>query len=206
MFIKICGITDLDGARAAVAAGADAVGFNFWRPGKRYVAPERAAEIAAQVPGTIMKVGVFVDEAVDQVKEIATQAGLNAIQLHGSETAEYAHSLAGWTRFKVFRVDDHFEAAQLDGYPAEAFLLDNAGATPGGTGAAFDWRLAIGAARYGRIIVAGGLHPDNVAEAVRALRPWGVDVAGGVESAPGRKDPALVERFVRAARSAEKEA
>ncbi len=202
VFIKICGIIDTDGARAAVDAGAEALGFNFWRPGRRYLLPERAAEIIAALPARVWKVGVFVDEEPGLVLQIARRAGLTALQLHGAESPEYLDSLGPYTKVKAFRVDNGFAPELLRRYRADAFLLDGVGRTPGGTGAAFDWRRAVAAKQFGRVILAGGLTPDNVAEAVRMAAPWGVDVASGVEGAPGKKDPDRIRQFVRAAREA----
>lgn len=204
VFVKICGITEMADARAAVEAGANALGFNFWRPGRRYIAPERAAEIIAALPAEVWKVGVFVDEEPAVVLEIARKAGLTAVQLHGKEMPEYLESLENYRKLKAFRVDANFAANQLARYRADAFLLDGAGSTPGGTGNTFDWRQAIAAKQFGRVILSGGLAPENVGEAVRRVAPWGVDVASGVESAPGKKDPRRIEQFIRAAREAEK--
>jgi phosphoribosylanthranilate isomerase len=215
VLVKICGITNLDDALGAVDAGADALGFNFWRPGKRYISPEGAAQIIEGLPSAIMKAGVFVDENAAEVRRIASDLGLNAIQMHGRETPEYAERLRatqgayGQTAvqlWKAFRIDDSFRAgniaSRLAAYNVDAFLLDGAGPAPGGNAAAFDWSLAREAAGCGREILAGGLHPGNVAQAIGAVRPWAVDVASGVESAPGRKDAALMRRFVQAARMA----
>ncbi len=219
MFVKICGLTNLEDALAAVEAGADAVGFNFWRPGSRYIEPGRAAEIAAALPEGLWKVGVFVDEEPGAVLRIARQVELTALQLHGSESPSYLEQLGAYKKFKAVRMNvaqtsvcaaqaeacatQGFDAARLSEYKsATAFLLDGAGATPGGTGQVFDWGSAIVAKKYGRVILAGGLTPENVAEAVRSALPWGVDVASGVESAPGRKDHRKVRAFVRAAREA----
>ena len=203
MLVKICGVTNLEDALAAVEAGAGAVGFNFWRPGRRYLAPERAAQIAAALPEGLWKVGVFVDEEVDTVLEIARQVKLTALQLHGAEPPTYLEQLGSYHKVKAIRMDSGFDAARLTEYRSvTAFLLDGAGATPGGTGSPFDWGRAVAAKKYGHVILAGGLTPENVAEAVRRVRPWGVDVASGVESAPGRKDHTKVRAFVHAARSA----
>jgi len=202
VFIKICGITSREDARAAVNAGADALGFNFWRPGRRYLAPGKAADIIAALPARIWKVGVFVDEEPAALLEIARQAGLTALQLHGSESPEYLDQLGPYRKVKAFRVDERFSAEALARYRADAFLLDTAGDTPGGTGKRFDWQRAVAARQFGRIILAGGLTPANVGEAVRRVAPWGVDVASGVESAPGKKDPRSVREFIRAAREA----
>lgn len=207
VFVKICGITGLDAARAAVDAGADALGFNFWRPGRRYVSPERTGEIVAALPDAgkaVWKVGVFVDEEPAVVLEIARRAGLSALQLHGTESPEYLEALGPYRKVKAFRVGDGFAPDSLARYRADAFLLDGVGSTPGGTGAAFNWQLAVAAKQFGRIILAGGLTPENVGEAVRRVAPWGVDVASGVESEPGKKDPERVRQFIRAVREAEK--
>jgi len=203
IWVKICGITNAEDAAAAVEAGADALGFNFWRPGRRYVTPEAAAAIIEALPPQIVKVGVFVDQEPAEVLAIARQAGLTAVQLHGSEPPEHLDRLGPYQKLKAFRVDDRFCAETLGRYRADAFLLDAAGSTPGGTGARFDWRAAIAAKRFGRIILAGGLTAENAGEAVRQVAPWGVDVASGVEREPGRKDSRLLREFIRAVREAE---
>ncbi len=202
--VKICGITRLEDARAAVDAGAGALGFNFWRPGRRYILPELAAGIIAALPEDVWKVGVFVDEPPELVLETARVAGLTALQLHGAETPEHLAALGTFRKVKAFRMDNGFNPAVLAAYAADAFLLDGVGSTPGGTGAVFDWQRALEVKRWGRVILAGGLTPENAGEAVRRVQPWAVDVAGGVEIEPGKKDPRLVERFIRAVREAEK--
>ncbi len=203
MLVKICGITNLEDALAAVEAGAGAIGFNFWRPGRRYIAPEQAAEIAARLPENLWKVGVFVDEDPETVLEIAGRVKLNALQLHGAEPPAYLERLGSYEKVKAIRMDSSFDENCLAGYRSvAAFLLDGVGATPGGTGSSFDWGLAVAAKKYGRVILAGGLTPENVRDAVRRARPWGVDVASGVESAPGRKDHARVRAFIQAAKNA----
>ena len=198
MFVKICGITNLEDALAAVHAGADAVGLNFWKPGKRYVTPERAAEIAAKV--TVKKVGVFVDEEISTVLEIARTVGLDALQLHGAETPEYVRALAPYEIWKAVKMTGVID---WPSWGVSTFVLDSPGVLPGGTGATFDWILAHAAKDHGRVILAGGLNPDNVAEAIRSVRPWGVDVASGVEVAPGRKDHHKIRAFLDAARATE---
>ena len=208
MLIKICGITRLEDAMEAANAGADVVGFNFWRPGKRYIAPEDAALIAsaASLPRTIRRVGVFVDEHLATVLEIALRVNLDVLQFHGSETPEYLNAIESRVKWKAIRVERDWSPATLANYTdVEAFLLDAAGETPGGTGHTFDWNAAIAAKEYGRVILAGGLTPENVAEAVRTVRPWGVDVASGVEDAPGIKNHQKLRDFIRAAREGETE-
>ena len=144
------------------------------------------------------------DEEPALLLEIARRAGLSALQLHGRESPEYLEALGSYLKLKAFRVDNGFVPEMLAAYRADAFLLDGAGNTPGGTGAAFDWRQAVAAKRFGRVILAGGLTPENVGEAVRRVEPWGVDVASGVETAPGKKDPRRVRQFIQAVREAEK--
>ena len=201
MFVKVCGITTEEDALLAVAMGADAVGFNFVPSSPRFLATARAADIAKRLPPEILTVGIFRDEAPARVVELTNHAGLRAAQLHGHESAEDTR----WVRervpvvIKVFPGGDPALARAAD-YGADVVMLDSA--SPG-SGKVFDWSLAEGAPSGLRILLAGGLTPDNVAEAIDRVRPWGVDVASGVESAPGVKDPRLVRRFVHAAKAAE---
>lgn len=203
MFVKVCGITTEEDALLAVAMGADAVGFNFVPSSPRFLATSRAADIAKRLPPEILTVGIFRDDAPARVVELTNQAGLRAAQLHGHESAEDTR----WVRervpvvIKVFPGGDPALARAAD-YGADVVMLDSA--SPG-SGQVFDWSLAEGAPSGLRILLAGGLTPDNVAEAIQVVRPWGVDVASGVESAPGVKDPRLVRRFVHAAKAAEPE-
>ena len=187
MMIKICGITNRQDAVAAVEAGATALGFNFYTRSPRYISANAAAVIGAHV--NVLKVGVFVDEP--DAMAIAEQAGMDIVQLHGSETP--LQMPVGKRVWKAFRVTPDWDAGVMAGYPVEAFLLD--GPAPG-TGEAFDWRRAAG---MGNIILAGGLGPDNVADAIRQVRPWGVDACSRLERAPGLKDYDKMRRFVRAA-------
>jgi phosphoribosylanthranilate isomerase len=193
--IKICGITTLDDALAACDAGADALGFNFWPHSPRYVEPERAARIIERLPGNVLAVGVFVDEPAERIEEIAAAAGIEIAQLHGG---------CGVPRLRWWQA---LEAGpelgrRMEQCEAEAFLVDTpAGAQRGGTGRTFDWQLVRGLPR--RIVLAGGLGPENVKEAIAAARPWGVDACSRLESAPGRKDAARVRQFVRAVRESE---
>lgn len=201
MFVKICGITNEEDALLAVAMGADAVGFVF-APSPRQVAAVRAADIAKRLPPEILTVGVFRDHAAQQVVSTCNQAGLRAAQLHGRESAEQTR----WVRARVPVVIKAFPGGdpaleRAADFGADAILLDSA--TPG-AGRVFDWSLAEGAPSGLRVILAGGLTPENVAGAVERVDPWGVDVSSGVESAPGRKDPRKVRLFVKAARAAER--
>lgn len=200
--VKICGITNIEDASAAVEAGADALGFIFFRGSSRFVESAVAREIIRQVPEAIWKVGVFVNESVDQVRSIGEEARLTAIQLHGSETPEYCDSVS-LRVIKAFRVQGENSLTELSAYRASAFLLDSyVPGQPGGTGAVFNWDLAIKAKNFGHpIILAGGLTPENVADAVAKVRPAMVDVSSGVEFAPGRKDHQKVRDFIRRAKA-----
>jgi phosphoribosylanthranilate isomerase len=198
MFVKICGITNEEDGLLAVAMGADAVGFLF-APSTRQIAPTRARDIARRLPPEILTVGVFRDQAKEQVAEIVARAGLGAAQLHGHERAEDAR----WVRERVPLLIQAFSAGDpaldnADDYGADMILIDS---DAPGSGHVFDWSLAEGAPSGRRVILAGGLTPENVAGAIERVRPWGVDVSTGVESAPGRKDPRKVRAFVQAARS-----
>lgn len=203
MFVKICGITTEDDALLAVALGADAVGFVF-APSTRQVAVDRARDIARRLPPDVTTVGVFRDELPDRVVEIVHRASLNAAQLHGHETAEQTRNV----RSRVPLVIKAFPAGHpglddIASYGADAVLVE--GDTPG-SGQVFDWRLAEGAPKAGhRLLLAGGLNPDNVADAIRRVRPWGVDVSTGVEREPGRKDPVKLREFIDRARAAGEE-
>jgi len=191
MILKICGITNQEDATAAVEGGANAIGFNFYRPSPRYLAPERAAGIQS-APG-VRRVGIFVDEARERVEEIARIAALDVAQLHGSETpTDYPSSLAVW---KAVRVGEVLDLSRLRDCPAEALLLDGPA-----SGIAFDWRLALAAAKP--IILAGGLDASNVAQAVALAHPWGVDACSRIESAPGKKNHRKMTEFLIAAKAA----
>jgi len=206
-FVKICGIRRAEDAAAAVEAGADALGFNFWKGSSRYVDPREAARMVAAVPEGIWKVGVFVDELAERAVKIAQKTGLTAIQLHGSEPPEYLSGLGSFQKIKAFKVGDRFAPEQLRSYAAaDVFLLD--GFVPGrhgGTGQSFDWSQAVRAKAYGRILLAGGLSAANVREALAQVDPWGVDVCSGVETEPGIKSARRIREFVAVVRSAEAE-
>ena len=202
--VKICGVTSATDALMAATAGADAVGLNFYLPSPRYLEPERALAIRLALPPFVAAVGIFVDEEVERVREIMDYCRLDYAQLHGRETPRKIAQLKGYRIIKAIRVSGEADLRELERYRVDAFLLDTyVEGTPGGTGQTFDWDLARQAANRAKIIVAGGLTPDNVAQAVAAGRPYGVDVASGVESEPGKKDRKLVNRFVRAAKSVE---
>jgi len=201
--IKICGITNLEDALLAAELGADALGFIFYSKSPRKVAPETAREIIAQLPPFVVSVGVFVDEAAAVVQELTARVGLDWVQLHGQESPEYCRNL-GRKVIKGFRIKDEDSLRLLADYQgaAQALLLDTyKQGQVGGTGTAFDWRLAREAKKYGWIILAGGLTPENVSRAIAIALPAAVDTASGTEAAPGRKDPAKLRAFFRAVSS-----
>lgn len=200
MFVKICGITNIDDALDAAHSGADALGFNFYQKSPRYVDPQRAGNIIRELPPFVTAVGLFVNEDPGRVEDISGMCGLDILQFHGDETPDYC---AGFSRrvIKAFRIRSREDVDYLRAYRVSACLLDaySEGAY-GGTGRTFNWDLAAEAKGMGRVMLAGGLTPDNVAEAVAAVGPYAVDVASGVESAPGKKDRRMVEEFIRRAK------
>ena len=201
MFVKVCGITRLTDALHAVAQGATAIGFVLWPRSPRGVTVERAAEISAELPSHVMRVGVFVNEPVDSIRAIAERARLTAIQLHGDEPPAYADAL-DWPVFRAVSVAELSDAADAWA-PETALLVDNIDPVRrGGTGAVIDWSRAAAVAQKRRVVLAGGLTPDNVASAIRAVRPFGVDVSSGVEASPGVKDFGKVTQFIENARLA----
>lgn len=200
-FIKICGITSVDDAKMCIAAGATAIGFNFFRQSKRYIDPVEAKVIADQVRNEIQIVGLFVNEEVSRVKEIAAQVKLTYCQFHGDETADEVNRFGN--SIKAFRVNDSIRNVHFDDYKTSMFLFDAFDEKEyGGTGKSFNWLIAREANEFGKIIVAGGLDSGNVAEAISIAQPWGVDVSSGVEREPGKKDMQKVQSFVSNARAA----
>lgn len=201
--VKICGITSVADALAVVEAGADAVGLMFYERSPRHVPLAAAAEIARCLPPFAVKVGVFANADPDFVLRAIGECGLNIAQFHGDESPEYCRQFPVMT-IKAFRVRDRDSLKPLTHYATDAWLLDaHAPGALGGTGAQFNWDLAVEAGKLGRpIFLAGGLTPENVAEAIRLVRPYAVDVSSGVESAPGKKDAQKVRAFVQAAKGA----
>ncbi|MEK7881041.1 MAG: phosphoribosylanthranilate isomerase [Deltaproteobacteria bacterium] len=211
--VKICGITNLDDALFAAESGADALGFVFWKKSPRFVEPSVVKAIVKALPPFVSCVGVFVDEEASRVNGIARQAGLSCVQLHGSETPEFCRGME-LRVIKAFRIKvtpfykgglggikQGNDIASLSGYDVSAFLLDSySEGAPGGTGKVFDWDCAIEAKKYGKVILAGGLTPGNIEEALRKVGPYGVDVSSGVESSPGKKDKVKVKEFIRLVR------
>jgi phosphoribosylanthranilate isomerase len=204
--VKICGITNWVDARRAVAEGAELLGFNFYAGSPRYVEPATARKIVRRLPKKISAVGVFVNESEQKMLEIARRVGLDTLQLHGNETpAMVARLKRSFPVIKAIRMEESASAAQIVKFKAAtAVLLDGFDAKRrGGTGKTFDWEIARRAKRYGRVFLAGGLTPENVGQAIRAARPYGVDVCSGVETRPGKKDPVRIKNLMRAAKDAQ---
>ena len=199
--VKICGLTNAADALAAVEAGADLLGLNFYEPSPRHVSLRAAAELVRQLPPFVVKVGVFVNANEDLVLRAIGDCGLNLLQFHGDESPEYCTQF-GLMSMKAFRIRDVESLTALPAYPTEAWLLDTfVKGKPGGTGEKFNWDLALEAKKFGRpIFLAGGLTPENVAAAVKKVQPYGVDVSSGVEASPGKKDPAKIKAFIQAAK------
>jgi len=199
--VKICGLTTVDDAVRCVELGADAIGLNFWAGSPRRVDVAKALEIVEAVADRATIVGVFVDFTLDRVREILQETGIPWAQLHGDEPPELLAKLLPQA-YKAIGVRDGSAVELARSYPGEHILLDaSVPGMPGGTGRTFDWEIAATVAQERKLTLAGGLTPDNVAEAVRVVQPFRVDVASGVESAPGLKDPGLVRRFIEAARA-----
>jgi phosphoribosylanthranilate isomerase len=203
--VKICGITSVDDAIVAVDAGADALGFVFFARSPRNILTEEAAGIIRQLPPLVQTVGLFVNEDADVVNRIADECGLDIVQLHGDETPAYCDGIRRRV-LKAFRVQNLQSLETMGNYRVAGYLLDAWKKDAyGGTGHTFDWELAKGAAAHGPLVLAGGLDPGNVAEAVRRVRPYAVDVSSGVESAPGKKDRQKVQEFISRAKEALRE-
>ena len=199
--VKICGITNLEDALMAVEAGADALGFVVFHGSSRCIFPENAAAIIRRLPPFVQTVGLFVNEESAIVNAIADRCGLDIVQLHGEELPNYCHAFKRRV-IKAFRVKDASSLDAMADYCVAGTLLDAwSPVAPGGTGTTFNWDIAAKAAASRSIILAGGLTPENVAEAVSTVQPYAVDVSSGVESAPGKKDAGLVSLFIIATRS-----
>ena len=199
--VKICGITNLEDALAAAEFGADALGFVFAESPRR-IDPERAAEIVRSLPPFITSVGLFVNESPDVVGNIVKECRLDALQFHGNESPGYCRQFM-IKRIKAFRIGDENGLRVIPHYRVDAYLLDTyVEGVPGGTGKCFDWDLALRAKGFGKpVILAGGLTPHNVAEAVRKVDPYGVDVSTGIEVKPGKKDHKKMKRIIEIVRS-----
>jgi len=201
--IKICGITNLEDALTCVDAGADMLGFNFYPKSPRHIEPEAAREIVAQVPTSVLSVGVFVNagEPCD-VARLADISGVTAVQLHGDESPSYCRELNGRFVIKALRANEAFKPESAADYATDAVLLDSFDArVAGGTGRVFDWSLARRTSKLvPKLFLAGGLGPQNIAEAVASVQPYAVDACSLLESSPGRKDIVLVRAFINAIR------
>ncbi len=188
--LKVCGLTSLEDAWMAIRCGASYLGFNFYRPSPRYITPTAARAIIAQLPARVVPVGIFVNEPrPEDVLEIMDASGVQMAQLHGDEDSNYCARVGAERVIKALRIGEDFDPQSVTGLPAAAVLLDAYDAKLyGGTGRTLNWELAREAARLVKIFLAGGLSPDNIVAAIRAVEPYAVDVNSGVESAPGQKD------------------
>jgi phosphoribosylanthranilate isomerase len=200
MRVKVCGITSYEDAVLALDQGVDALGFNFYRPSPRYIDPAEARKIIRRLPPLWVSVGLFVNAAIEDLLEASRVAGVQALQLHGDETPGYCRKISGWPLLKAIRIGADSIRENLQEYPVQAFVLDvKDDSLFGGTGKSFDWRLAQGIDHP--VMLAGGLRPDNVREAILTVKPYGVDVCSGVESSPGRKDRGLLVQFMNEVRN-----
>lgn len=192
MFVKICGLTNLEDALAAVESGATALGFNFVRSSPRFVEPEGLKAWISHIPGHIWKTGVFMDELPSRIEALARDLRLHVVQLHGNEKPE--NMPRNFRLWKAARVSRGFQLGRFDNYEIEALLLDGPA-----SGVTFDWRAAAGAKH--KVILAGGLDATNVREAIERVKPWGVDACSRIETVPGRKDHARMRQFIETALS-----
>lgn len=200
--VKVCGLTNVGDAMRCADLGVDAIGLNFWAPSPRSTDVPTARAVVEALQQRVQLVGVFVDSSLEQIHEILRETGIAWAQLHGHEPPELVEALLP-RAYKAIGVRDGSAVEEARRYPGEHLLLDAAvPGVPGGTGRTFDWAIAAEVARERTLTLAGGLDPDNVAEAIRVVRPSRVDVASGVESMPGRKDPARVKAFIEAAKGA----
>ncbi len=205
--VKICGITNLDDALLALELGADELGFNFYTESQRYISPKATRKIIDVLPPNVFKVGVFVNEPIESILKTAELAVLDAIQLHGDESYEYVRDLHSRTSveiIKAIRIKPDFDWSEAMDFDAHAILFDSFSKDEyGGSGKRFDWKIAADAIMMiPYLYLAGGLTAENVAEAIRVVKPYAVDVASGVELSPGKKDPIKVAAFIKAAKEA----
>jgi phosphoribosylanthranilate isomerase len=202
--VKVCGMTSLKDALVAVEEGADAVGFIFYKKSPRSVTMKTVREIVLELPPFVDTVGVFVDETAEQINKIADYCNLDIIQLHGDESPTFCKKIRRRV-IKAFRVKDMQSVKKLSSFQVSGFLLDTFSENlHGGTGKVFDWNLALPAKKIGPVIMAGGLTPNNVQQAIRQVRPYGVDVCSGVESEPGIKDHKKIRAFLKNAKAGRK--
>jgi phosphoribosylanthranilate isomerase len=202
--VKVCGMTSLKDALVAVEEGADAVGFIFYKKSPRSVTMKIVREIVLELPPFVDTVGVFVDESAVQINKIADYCNLDIIQLHGDESPTFCKRIRRKV-IKAFRIKDMQSVKKISSFQVSGFLLDTFSENlHGGTGKVFDWNLVLPAKKFGPVIMAGGLTPNNVQQAVRQVRPYGVDVCSGVESEPGIKDHKKVRAFLKNAKAGRK--
>jgi len=202
--IKICGITNIDDANAAVDAGADALGFNFYKPSPRYITPQNAREIVEQLPSSVLTVGVFVNEESGSLKRIVAESGIKALQLHGDESPDYCCELAAdHFVIKTLAVSQGFDREVIHAYEVAAIMLDTRDNNlRGGTGRVFDWSIARQVNQFvPKLFLAGGLSPENIAEAIAMVCPYAVDACSALEDSPGKKNHERMRRFIETARS-----
>ena len=195
--VKICGIRTLEEAETAIAAGADALGFNFWPRSVRYVEPSVVQEFIGKLSPLVSTVGVFVNEDANRIVDIASNLGLHAVQLHGDEAPDFCERLTNIKTIKALRVGQDFDLSVINRFRVNMILLDsNVDGSYGGTGQRFDWRIALEAKQLSPIILAGGLTLENVGEAIKQVQPDAIDVCSGVEAEPGRKDFNKIQKFM----------
>ncbi len=198
--VKICGITCIEDALFAVEAGANALGFVFYKESKRYIEPPKAGEIISKLPPFLTTVGVFVNQNPNEINEIKEVTGIDAFQLHGNEPPQICREIRGKV-IKAIRVKDSIRLKEVEKFPVETILFDTYSPKEfGGTGEHFNWEILRGLKTSKRIILSGGLDPENVAEAIRIVNPYAVDVSSGVEKSPGKKDLEKIKKFIEALR------
>ena len=201
--IKVCGITNPEDAIAACELGADALGFIFFNGSKRYIEPEKARDIVSELPPFISTVGVFVNQDLSEIESTVETVGIDAVQLHGDESADFCSKIP-FRVIKAVRVKESVDADAVELYPVQAILFDkHTDDMYGGTGKSFDWSVLSGVGISKRIILSGGLTDENVAEAIRTVRPYAVDVSSGVEDSPGKKNHMKIRKFIEAVRNGE---
>ncbi len=199
--IKICGITNIEDAMLSVDLGANALGFVFYKESKRYIKPENAQSIISKLPPFVTTVGVFANQKLEEIKKIKEKVGFDVFQLHGDESPDFCKKVEGKI-IKAIRVKDSVDPKEVESYPTQAILFDNYSTEAyGGTGETFGWEILRGFDTSKKIILSGGLTPENVARAIRIVNPYAVDVSTGVEENPGKKNPEKLKRFIKAVRN-----
>lgn len=199
--VKVCGITNSDDAFRAVDLGADALGFIFYKGSKRYIDPRDAHRIISSLPPFVSSVGVFVNQGADEIKEAVETSGVDTVQLHGDETPEFC-ALLPYKLIKAVRVKDTVNTEEVELYPVLAILFDkHTDEMYGGTGTSFDWGVLRGIVISKKVILSGGLTPENVSRAIETVRPYGVDVSTGVEDSPGKKNHIKMRKFIEAVKN-----